>query len=300
MGKRTYQRQQWEEWYQNAREYFDAFGNLLVPHDYVTADGYRLGRWIERQRAMHNGVLPSSLDRERCFALERIGMVWKLEKRFPWETWMAMVQEYHQEYGDLDVPTDYITKSGCQLGYWIKEQRKKYKGGDLAEKQIRDLERFGMTWGFYERKVWEDWFRLAEMYYQKYGNLLVPASYQTAGGDRLGSWIFVQRERYRGVNGRRPLSREQVKALEGISMVWDLGCVRDENWNAMVRWIEEYKNQYGRLPLRASVKAPDGRSMGNWISLQRTALSKGKVAEDRKTRLADLGIYPFGSTKMPL
>ena len=90
----------------------------------------------------------------------------------------------------------------------------------LAEKQIRDLERFGMTWGFYERKVWEDWFRLAEMYYQKYGNLLVPASYQTAGGDRLGSWIFVQRERYRGVNGRRPLSREQVKALEGISMVW--------------------------------------------------------------------------------
>ena len=39
--------------------------------------------------------------------------------------------------------------------------------------------------------------------------------------------------------------------------------------------------------------------MGNWISLQRTALSKGKVAEDRKTRLADLGIYPFGSTKMP-
>ena len=83
-------------------------------------------------------------------------------------------------------------------------------------------------------------------------------------------------------------------------LMWDLGCVRDENWNAMVRWIEEYKNQYGRLPLRASVKAPDGRSMGNWISLQRTALSKGKVAEDRKTRLADLGIYPFGSTKMPL
>ena len=106
---------------------------------------------------------------------------------------MAMVQEYHQEYGDLDVPTDYITKSGCQLGYWIKEQRKKYKGGDLAEKQIRDLERFGMTWGFYERKVWEDWFRLAEMYYQKYGNLLVPASYQTAGetGWEAGSLYSV-------------------------------------------------------------------------------------------------------------
>ena len=65
MGKRTYQRQQWEEWYQNAREYFNAFGNLLVPHDYVTADGYRLVRRIEPQIAMHNGVLTSSLNRDR-------------------------------------------------------------------------------------------------------------------------------------------------------------------------------------------------------------------------------------------
>ncbi|BFL47561.1 helicase associated domain-containing protein [Lactonifactor longoviformis] len=300
MGERTYRRQQWEEWYQNARAYADTFGNLLVPHDYVTADGYRLGRWIERQRAMHNGVIPSSLDRERCLALERIGMVWKLEKRLSWETWMAMVQEYHQEYGDLDVPTDYTAKNGCQLGYWIKEQRKKYKGGYLAEKQIRDLERFDMIWSFYERKDWEDWLRLAEMYYQTHGNLLVPASYQTADGDRLGSWIFVQRERYWGANGRRPLSREQVKALEQISMVWGLDRVREEKWNAMVRWIEEYKNQYGCLPLRPSMKAPDGRSMGNWISLQRTALTRGKVAEDRKMRLEGLGIYPFGSTKTPL
>ena len=33
-------------------------------------------------------------------------------------------KEYHQEHQDLNVPADYITKGGCRLGFWIKEQRK--------------------------------------------------------------------------------------------------------------------------------------------------------------------------------
>ncbi|MCH1984073.1 helicase associated domain-containing protein [Ruminococcus sp. OA3] len=292
MGKRTYRTQTWEEWYQNARAYSDTFGNLLVPHDYVTAEGYRLGRWIERQRAMYNGILPSSLDSERCLLLEKIGMVWKLEDRFKWEEWLSRVQEYRQEYGNLDVPTDYTTKSGCQLGFWIKEQRKKYKTGHLTMKQVQELEHYGMIWRFYERKDWGYWFQLAQAYYKKNGNLLVPADYRTASGEKLGSWIFVQRERYCKKHGRKPLSGEQIEALDRLSMVWTLDVVRDEKWHEMLHWIEAYKNHYGRLPLKPAIKAPDGRSMGNWISVQRTALSKGKVSEDRTKRLESLGIFP--------
>ena len=61
MRKRTYQTQTWEEWYECAKNYYSKFGDLLISRDFVTADGFRLGRWIERQRGMYNGVLPSSL-----------------------------------------------------------------------------------------------------------------------------------------------------------------------------------------------------------------------------------------------
>lgn len=297
MGNRTYRAQTWEDWYQDARVYSKTFGNLLVPHNYVTAEGYRLGRWIERQRAMYNGVLPSSLNPVRCHQLEKIGMVWKLENRYAWDEWISEVKEYHQEHHDLNVPADYITKGGCQLGFWIKEQRKKYKACQLTKKQIQELEQYKMVWSFYERKDWTYWFRLAEGYYQKHGDLLVPAGYTTSGGEKLGSWIAVQRERYCGKNGRKCLTQEQTEALDGISMVWMPEVVREERWNTMIRWIEDYKNRHDCLPLKPTLKAPDGRSMGNWICTQRMALRKGKVSNDRRKRLENLGILPFGGIK---
>lgn len=297
MRKRTYQTQTWEEWYECAKNYYSKFGDLLISRDFVTADGFRLGRWIERQRGMYNGVLPSSLNKERCIALEKIGMIWKLEDRFQWKRWLEMAEEYRQEYGSLDVPSEYVTKDGCRLGFWIKEQRKKYWAGSLTEKQVRELEHCGIAWQFYKRKGWNDWLQIARAYYGEHGNLLVPRNYKTAAGEKLGNWIFVQRERYYRESGRRPLSPEQIKALEQLSMVWSLKDVREERWDEMLRWIKAYKSKYGRLPLNPAVIAPDGRSMGNWISVQRTALGKGRMSEWKTESLADVGILPFGTAK---
>ena len=77
-------------------------------------------------------------------------------------------------------------------------------------------------------------------------------------------------------------------------MVWTLAELRDDKWTAMYQYVALYKREHGKLPLSSTIKAPDGRSMGNWISMQRVALGKNRMPEDKAIKLADLEIYPFG------
>ena len=53
--KRRKKRRDWNDWLESAKSYHEEFGDLLVPSRYITPDGYKLGRWIERQRAIYNG-----------------------------------------------------------------------------------------------------------------------------------------------------------------------------------------------------------------------------------------------------
>lgn len=289
MESRIYRKQTWDEWYLCAKDYFEEHGDLLVPSNYITADGYRLGRWIERQRARFNGLLASPIYHDEQIALESIGMVWKLEDRLEWDKWISLAEGYYRQYGNLEVNTEYVA-DGYRLGYWLREQRKKRKSGKLTEKQIRDLDRYKMIWSCYERRSWNNWYSMAEEYFLENGNLLIPLNYRTKGGERLGIWIFVQRERYSQKGGRKPLNKEQIQALERILMVWELDNVREEKWTAMYQWVSEYKREYGRLPLGRELKAPDGRSMGNWISVQRKALKQGNMSVAKAKQLETLEI----------
>ena len=81
MASGNYKKQTWDEWYGCAKAYYEEKGNLLVPGRYKTMDGYSLGRWIERQRARYNGLHDNMIHTDEVIALEKIGMVWKLENR---------------------------------------------------------------------------------------------------------------------------------------------------------------------------------------------------------------------------
>ena len=70
---------QWNEGYQEAKCYFDAHGDLKVPADYVSPDGYALGKWVKRQRyTRHNPEKSCAvLTAERIAKLDAIGMRWE-------------------------------------------------------------------------------------------------------------------------------------------------------------------------------------------------------------------------------
>ena len=69
---------QWNQGYQEAKRYFEAHGDLRVPVNYVSPEGYALGKWVKRQRYTRLSPEKSSgaLTEDRIKRLDGIGMIW--------------------------------------------------------------------------------------------------------------------------------------------------------------------------------------------------------------------------------
>ena len=63
---------------EEAKRYFEAHGDLRVPVNYVSPEGYALGKWVKRQRYTRLNPEKSSgaLTEERMERLDAIGMIW--------------------------------------------------------------------------------------------------------------------------------------------------------------------------------------------------------------------------------
>ena len=74
--------QRWRAGYTAAQEYYRQYGGLNVKANYVTEQGYPLGRWLyEQKRRCRAGTLKA----ERRKALETIGFTGPVENTDRWE-----------------------------------------------------------------------------------------------------------------------------------------------------------------------------------------------------------------------
>lgn len=55
------------------RQYYESHGNLNVPSQYVNEDGYRLGKWVKRARALRR---EGKLTQQQILELDELGMKW--------------------------------------------------------------------------------------------------------------------------------------------------------------------------------------------------------------------------------
>ena len=222
MGKNKRQQLSFEDWYEIAKKYYEEHGDLLVPHSYVDGEGHKLGRWIERLRAFYNGK-PSvkvALTQTGIMMLEKIGMVWKLESRYPWQEWYLQCRLYQAANGDLLVPRLYKNEQYA-LGNWIGEQRKKYKKGTLKSEQIEALEKIGMVWEVVDRDIWEKRYNDAYAYYNEHGDIDVSPNVLTAGNMYLRDWLIAQKSLYQEANCEADLDWERHDLLDDIGMDWE-------------------------------------------------------------------------------
>ncbi|MBP3522820.1 MAG: Helicase associated domain protein [Clostridia bacterium] len=75
---------QWSSAYARAEEYYRQNGNLDIPYVYCTPDGYKLGKWLARQKSAKKTPGKNSnciMTTERFAKLEDIGVVWDAEER---------------------------------------------------------------------------------------------------------------------------------------------------------------------------------------------------------------------------
>ena len=105
---------QWNEGYQEAKRYFEVYGNLNVPINYVSPSGYALGKWIKRQRYARLNPEKSGavLTEERIAKLDAIGMRW--EKSDSRLRRLELAQESKRKSENLNVSANH--KTGEDIG----------------------------------------------------------------------------------------------------------------------------------------------------------------------------------------
>ena len=141
---------EWLKKYEEAKVYYEEYGDLKVPAKYVTPTGFKLGSWIKIQRKAFQGKGNYVITPEQKELLRKIGMRFeKIDKMEEWLKNYEEVKKYFKEHGNLDISQRYITSTGFNLGTWISTSRQSYRGrghGKITPEQIKLLDEVEMIW----------------------------------------------------------------------------------------------------------------------------------------------------------
>lgn len=271
-----------EAYYRVAEEYHREYGDLNVPKNYSSKNGFSLGSWLASLRRARAGKIRGSLTKEQILRLDTLGMVWELPSEANWERGIKALEEYFREHGDANVKAAYAAKDGFRLGRWVSNLRQKAgkEGGldFLTEEQKNRLLAVGMVWDVNAYR-WEQNYEAARQYFLEHGNLEVPAKYCARDGKKLGVWIQNQKQAYAGKKGAAGLTAEQVKKLMELGLEFKKqGTAADirpnernqktDSWEERYRIAADYYRRTGSLAVPQNCVS-GGVWIGKWLCEQR-------------------------------
>lgn len=285
----------WPLKYKEAVKFYEKNGHLRVPNTY-TQNGINLGRWIQIQRQLYK---KNKVTYDRVVLLNKIGMVWNLDRSLKYNLKWALVYKevlkYYEENGNIEIPIDYfviINDEEVYLNNWIAVQRSMFLQGKLSLDKKEMLDKVGMVWKIRNRYSWDKMFSLALDYYSLNGNLFIPKNYQViVNGEtvNLGTWVTNQRRNYKaGV-----LAPLRISKLEEIGMVWEDVKVASNN----KRWLIMYKEALRYLEENGNLKVPSDYVvtiddevylLNSWIRQQKSHLLNGALVGKRKELMEGL------------
>lgn len=277
----------WERFYSEAKAYYGKYGDLDTNINYITENGYPLGKRICQMRSYRkSNIKLSLLTSERIALLNEIGMIWSVPD-YLWEQNYMAALEYYQEHENLDVPYGYTASNGVNLGIWVRNLRRlrqeKSPLFNLMQTQINQLDEIGMLWENKYERQWNKGYKEAEKYFNKYGDLDVPNSYVTADGYKLGAWISNQRE------NAEKMKPERRQKLDAVGMIWR----KPDSWEARYRLAKEYFEAHGDLNVPPKYIA-DGVWLNKWLNEQKQIYygrREGKsLTQEQIKRLEDIGM----------
>lgn len=271
----------WEQSYAAAARYYLKHKDLEAPVKYVTPDGFALGVWLSSQRTAYKSghLTPEQIER-----LEAIGINWDNRNDRKWMENYEAAKRYRETFGDLEVPSNYITPEGLLLGKWIARQRYAWQNPENSSARVTEerkalLDKLGMIWDKYD--PWQERYQLALRYKEEHGDLDVPLNYKTESGIWLGSWLYRQRQ-YRRTHDPRlaEAHRKELDALlkdEAPRARQELPTrgkenLREKNWERNFQEASRYFEEHGDLLVASDYVCPSGFRLGVWMSNLRAAL----------------------------
>ena len=213
-------------YYQLLEKYYQEHGDINVPIGYVV-DGIRLGEWLSRLRHSYKNGNNQNLTQSELDKLNKLGITWEIRNTYSFDYYYALLKDYFKEYGDINVPFEYVTNDGVILGRWLSTQREAYKNRNknntitlthiITQEEIDKLEELGIVWSFFHVN-WTKCYKLALEYYEKYGNIDIPYNY-VINDVYLGYWLNVQRQLYNENKSKFPKTR--IVRLNQLGIDWN-------------------------------------------------------------------------------
>ena len=194
---------QWEAGFAAAKEYYETFGDLDVPAEYIAESGYRLGEWIRNHREGSIRITP-----ERRKRLDAIGMIWEKEDSF--SVRYRLAKDYFAEHGDLDVPAGYVVE-GVWLEKWLSNQmlilRGKKPGKPMSEEQLRQMQEIGFDLLGKRERAWANKYEQVIRFMDVHGRISLPETEKS-----LAKWL--ERQKQRAKAGK--LTEEQTEKIAAL------------------------------------------------------------------------------------
>jgi len=240
---------QWDEGFEQLKQYVKGNGSARVPQGFKTKDGLNLGSWVGTQRQTKD-----SLSVERRSLLESLkGWTWDLHTD-QWNEWFAKLQEYVKKTGSARVPAAFKTKDGFTLGSWVNRQRT-FKDSLSAECR-KLLESSCKDWSWDSlADQWSEGFEQLKQYVKQNESTRVPQGFKTKGGFALGIWVFTQRRK------KDSLSVERRNLLESSCKDWTWDPHADQ-WDEGFTNLQEYVKKNGSARPESTFKTKDGFRLG--------------------------------------
>ena len=192
----------WEKNFKELENFTKTYGEAQPPDDFVTDTGFRLGKWVGKQRSKKDNLKPER--KKRLLKLK--GWLW--DARDTWEEGIEELKKYEIKNGNVLMTNSYVTPEGFKLGMWVQTRRTRRK--ELSEARQKQLRSFkGWTWDKFESQ-WQEGFNALIQYTKQFGIATPPAKYKNDDGFLLGGW--VRRQRYNWEN----LSEEKKELLSNL------------------------------------------------------------------------------------
>ena len=288
----------WDTMYACAKAYHKEYGDLYVPVDYKTSEGYALGAWLRTQRMIRAGKAIGILGEDRIAKLDALGMRWESVNDVSWERHYAACKAYYKEHGDLSVPYDYVTEDGLKLGRWIiaarKYRKSEIKSNYLTPERERMLDELGMVWDTIDY-LWNRNYEAAKAYFLEHGDLEVPKGW-IQDGVKLDNWLNDLRKKYRGTSVRRgTLTDEQIAQMDALGMRWE--SKKNLAFEKGYAYAKAYSAEHGAADAPYAYVTPDGFKLGVWLSKYREKYAKGALDGDKIAKLEAINMVWSKSRK---
>ncbi|MFD9064151.1 Helicase associated domain protein [Kitasatospora purpeofusca] len=197
----------WDTFVADLTAYRDEHGHVDVKRDHITAEGRKLGIQVGSHRETFDALPP-----ERQAQLTALGFTPNVFDAV-WDTFVADLTAYRDEYGHLDVPTDYVNAAGRPLGRKASRHRGN-RWNILPAKRQAQLSTLGFTRSLLDAR-WSRHAAAWAAHAEESGTTMVAKAYVTPDGVNLSQWRQRQLKRLHA--GKLP--PHQVETLVRLGLI---------------------------------------------------------------------------------